>query len=88
LGRQGWYEFIGTYTHQTRRHLTPLSKLGRRSLDLLEFPVDIYTNLCADSFKLPLIERTTSYLTLMVSLPTNRGPPINSADTVSSALPT
>lgn len=39
--------------HQTRRHLTPLSKLQRHILDLLGFPVDIYTNLCADSFKPP-----------------------------------
>jgi transposase len=39
--------------HQTRRHLTPLSKLQRRILDLLDFPLDIYTNLCVDSFKPP-----------------------------------
>jgi len=39
--------------HQTRRHLTPLSTLQRHILDLLDFPLDIYTSLCADSFKPP-----------------------------------
>jgi len=39
--------------YQTRRHLTPLSKLQQHILDLLDFSVAIYTNLCADSFKPP-----------------------------------
>ena len=39
--------------HQTRRHLTPLSKLQQRILELLDFPPDIYTRLCADSSKPP-----------------------------------
>lgn len=39
--------------HQIRRHLTPLSKLQQRILDLLDFPLDIYTGLCADSSKPP-----------------------------------
>lgn len=39
--------------HQTRRHLTPLSELQRRILALLDFPLEIYTRLCADSSKPP-----------------------------------
>lgn len=38
---------------QTRRHLTPLTKLQRRILELLDFPSDIYTKLCAHSSKPP-----------------------------------
>jgi transposase len=36
-----------------RDHLTPLSRVQRRILTLLEFPVDIYTRLCPDSDKPP-----------------------------------
>jgi transposase len=36
-----------------QRHLTPLSELHKRILSLLDFPVDIYTNLCAVSIKPP-----------------------------------
>jgi len=36
---------------QTRRHLTPLSKVQQRILVLLGFSPDIYTRLCADSAK-------------------------------------
>jgi transposase len=39
--------------YQTRRHLTPLSELQKRVLELLNFPLDIYTRLCADSIKPP-----------------------------------
>lgn len=39
--------------HQTRRHLTPLSKLQLRILALLDFSPDIYTRLCTDSSKPP-----------------------------------
>ena len=39
--------------HQIRRHLTPLSKLQQRILHLLDFPLDIYTRLCADFSKPP-----------------------------------
>jgi len=39
--------------HQTRRHLTPLSELQQCILALLDFPLDIYTRLCADSSKPP-----------------------------------
>jgi len=39
--------------HQTRYHLTPLSKLQQRILALLEFPVDIYMRLCVVSPKPP-----------------------------------
>jgi transposase len=39
--------------HQTRRHLTPLSPLQRRILDLLDFPVSIFTDLCVHSSKPP-----------------------------------
>jgi len=39
--------------HQTRRHLTPFSKLQLRILALLDFPLDIYTRLCAVSSKPP-----------------------------------
>lgn len=39
--------------HQTRRHLTPLSPLQRRILDLLGFPVSIFTGLCTHSSKPP-----------------------------------
>jgi transposase len=38
---------------QTRRHLTPLSKLQRRILMLLGFSLDIYTKLCTDSLQPP-----------------------------------
>lgn len=38
---------------QIHRHLPPLSELQRRILALLEFPVDIYTRLCAHSSKPP-----------------------------------
>lgn len=38
---------------QTRRHLTPLSEPQQRILPLLDFPVNIYTRLCVDSFKPP-----------------------------------
>jgi transposase len=34
-------------------HLTPLSRVQRRILTLLEFSVDIYTRLCPDSYKPP-----------------------------------
>jgi hypothetical protein len=36
-----------------RYHLTPLSRVQRRILTLLECPVDIYTRLCPDSYKPP-----------------------------------
>ena len=36
-----------------RYHLTPLSRVQRRILTLLTFPVDIYTRLCPDSHKPP-----------------------------------
>ena len=36
-----------------RYHLTPLSSLQQRILALLDFPVDIYTRLCADLHKPP-----------------------------------
>jgi transposase len=36
-----------------RRHLTPLSRVHQRILALLDFSVDIYTRLCADSQKPP-----------------------------------
>jgi hypothetical protein len=36
-----------------RYHLTPLSALQQRILALLDFPVDIYTRLCADLHKPP-----------------------------------
>jgi transposase len=36
-----------------RYHLTPLSRVQRRILTLLKFPVDIYTKLCPDSRKPP-----------------------------------
>jgi transposase len=36
-----------------RYHLTPLSSLQQRILVLLDFPVDIYTRLCADLHKPP-----------------------------------
>jgi transposase len=36
-----------------RYHLTPLSRVQRRILTLLNFPVDIYTRLCPDSHKPP-----------------------------------
>jgi transposase len=36
-----------------RYHLTPLSRMQRRILALLNFPVDIYTRLCPDSHKPP-----------------------------------
>lgn len=36
-----------------RSHLTPLSRVQRRILALLNFPVDIYTRLCPDSYKPP-----------------------------------
>jgi len=39
--------------HQIRRHLTPLSPLQRRILDLLDFPVSIFTDLCVHSSKPP-----------------------------------
>ena len=39
--------------HQIRRHLTPLSELQLRILGLLDFPLNIYTRLCANSFKPP-----------------------------------
>lgn len=39
--------------HQTRRHLTPLSKLQRHILMLLGFSLDIYTRLCTDFLKPP-----------------------------------
>jgi hypothetical protein len=34
-------------------HLTPLSRVQRRILARLDFPVDIYTRLCPDSHKPP-----------------------------------
>jgi hypothetical protein len=40
-------------SHQTRRHLTPLSKLQLHILALLDFSPQIYTRLCANSFKPP-----------------------------------
>lgn len=39
--------------HQIRRHLTALSVLQQRILTLSGFPLDIYTNLCANSLKPP-----------------------------------
>jgi len=39
--------------HQTRCHLTPLSELQKRILELLSFPTDIYTRLCTDSAEPP-----------------------------------
>ena len=36
-----------------RSHLTPLSRVHRRMLALLNFPVDISTRLCPDSHKPP-----------------------------------
>jgi transposase len=36
-----------------RYHLPPLSRVQRRILALLDFPVDIYTRLCPDSYKPP-----------------------------------
>jgi transposase len=36
-----------------RSHLTPLSHVQRRILALLDFPRDIYTRLCPDSYKPP-----------------------------------
>jgi transposase len=36
-----------------RYHLTPLSRVQRRVLALLNFPVDIYTRLCSDSHQPP-----------------------------------
>lgn len=39
--------------NRIRRHLTPLSNLQLRILDLLSFPSTIYTQLCADSGKPP-----------------------------------
>ena len=36
-----------------RRHLTPLSRMQRRILTLLDFPVAIYTRLCPDAHKPP-----------------------------------
>ncbi|MGA9349087.1 MAG: transposase [Anaerolineae bacterium] len=39
--------------HQTRRHLTPLSKLQQCILVLLGFSLDIYTRLCTDFLKPP-----------------------------------
>jgi transposase len=36
-----------------RYHLTPLSTLQQRILALLDFPIDIYTRLCADFHKPP-----------------------------------
>jgi transposase len=36
-----------------RLHLTPLSALQQRILTLLDFPIDIYTRLCADFHKPP-----------------------------------
>src|SRR4030095_16197338 len=36
-----------------RYHLTPLSALQQRILTLLDFPIDIYTRLCADFHKPP-----------------------------------
>ena len=38
--------------HQ-RYHLTPLSRVQRRMLTLLNFPVDLYTRLCPDSHQPP-----------------------------------
>jgi transposase len=39
--------------HRRRYHLTPLSRVQRCILALLNFPVDIYTGLCPDSYKPP-----------------------------------
>jgi transposase len=39
--------------HRRRYHLTPLSRVQRRILALLNFPVDISTRLCPDSHKPP-----------------------------------
>ena len=36
-----------------RSHLTPLSRVQRRILALLNFPVDVYTRLCPDAHKPP-----------------------------------
>ena len=36
-----------------RYHLTPLSRMQRRILTVLDFPVDISTRLCPDSHKPP-----------------------------------
>ncbi|MBU4226115.1 MAG: IS1634 family transposase [Chloroflexi bacterium] len=42
-----------TLGEQTYRHLTPLSELQQKILNLLDFPVSIYTTLSADSKKPP-----------------------------------
>jgi transposase len=39
--------------HRRRYHLTPLSRVQRRILALLNFPVDIYTRLCPDAHQPP-----------------------------------
>lgn len=39
--------------YRNLRHLTPLSELQQRILTLLDFSPDIYTRLCANSFKPP-----------------------------------
>jgi transposase len=39
--------------HRSLRHLTPLSDLQQRILSLLDFPPNIYTQLCVDSLKPP-----------------------------------
>jgi transposase len=39
--------------HQTRHHLTPLSELQKRILELLDFAPTIYTQLCTNSVKTP-----------------------------------
>jgi transposase len=39
--------------HRSLRHLTPLSELQQRILTLLDFSPNIYTRLCANSFKPP-----------------------------------
>jgi transposase len=38
---------------QMRRHLTPLTELQQRILELLDFPLTTYTRLCMDSSKPP-----------------------------------
>jgi transposase len=40
-------------SHQIRRYLAPLSNLQFYILALLDFPQNIYTRLCANSFKPP-----------------------------------
>jgi len=44
---------IVTIEQQIHRHIAPLSELQQKILILLDFPLDIYTRLCVDSFYSP-----------------------------------